>query len=212
MDSHFVYEIKDNLPKNICDAIIKKFESDKDNHVIGKLGGGDPSDTYVNKNWKDSTELNLKMSHWEKALGKLEFFLKRGMDEYMKEVYKYIGKQCGAEDNDFAMHYSLGTNYITDICSIQRIKKDRHYRWHHDYMPEQPTRTLTFMWYLNTLEPDEGGNTGFIHGRRVRPEAGKLIIFPSTWTCLHTGELIKADAKYLIVGGIHRPDELYKGE
>jgi|SRR5210317_415441 hypothetical protein len=212
MDSHFIYEIKDNLPKNICDAIIRKFEADTDNHITGTLGDGDPDHEYVNTNWKDSTELNIGLPHWDKAMQKLRFFLKKGVEEYRREAYKFMKEQCGTDDKKFAMHFSLGTNYIMDPHNIQRIKKGRHYRWHHDFLPQQPTRVLTFMWYLNTLEPDEGGKTGFINGRRVRPEAGKLILFPATWTCLHTGELIKANTKYLLVGGIHRVVEPYKGE
>jgi hypothetical protein len=58
--------------------------------------------------------------------------------------------------------------------------------------------------YLNTLETDEGGTTEFVNRRSIRPETGKMTIFPTTWPFIHTGRLIKADAKYILVMNIYR--------
>jgi hypothetical protein len=56
-------------------------------------------------------------------------------------------------------------------------------------------RIFTFMWYLN--KPDEGGDTDFVF-RRVKPEPGKLVVFPAAWTYPHRG--CPAKNKYVVTG------------
>ena len=50
---------------------------------------------------------------------------------------------------------------------------------------------------MNDIE--EGGETYFYNGK-VKPEAGKLILFPATWTYNHKGNMPKSDDKYIITG------------
>jgi hypothetical protein len=214
MDSSFIYEIKNNLSKKLCDNIIEKFEQNKERHSNGILG--DPDQPVSNKQWKDSTELLInEWDDWAKAKVQLTHYMEKGLMEYLSEAKKYIYDRCdssGKDDGYFAMHHTLGTACTIGCMSIQKVLKGRRYRWHCDTTLEaEPNRVLTFIWYLNTLEPDEDGKTKFINGREIRPEAGKLIFFPASWTCIHSGELIKADAKYMIVGGIQRACIPYKG-
>jgi hypothetical protein len=202
MDESFIYTIKNNLPSDICKAIIKKFESHPEQWDDGAVG-----ENPINKEWKDSKEICIteNLETWGNAYEKMTFFLKRGLHEYIEEYTKFLHKKIGVYgDTKFVTHFSIGNNNTLGELAIQRIRKGSRYRWHSDNCSRHPNRILTFMWYLNTLEEDEGGKTAFIDGRKVRPEEGKLIFFPAAWTALHCGELIKAEYKYLLVGTVDK--------
>lgn len=73
-------------------------------------------------------------------------------------------------------------------CCVIRYEPGAAY-WtaHSDYSPASPTmsvRHLGFIMYLNTV--DNGGETEFVNqGIKVKPVAGRMIIFPSGWTHAH---------------------------
>ena len=85
-------------------------------------------------------------------------------------------------------------NYIP---TIQRQPRGGKYAWHYDGGEDGQFATL--MIYLNTLEHEEGGCTEFYGGRKVRPECGKVLIWPATWAYPHCGNEVKAEYKYAIV-------------
>jgi hypothetical protein len=63
------------------------------------------------------------------------------------------------------------------------------------------SRLLTFIWYLNTVE--NGGETEFFNGRiKIKPEKGKLLLFPSTWTYNHKGNIPISSDKYIVTGWV----------
>ena len=58
---------------------------------------------------------------------------------------------------------------------------------------------LIFVWYLNNVE--EGGETEFWQGKYiVKPEVGKMVIFPSCWTFPHSGKIPLSCDKYILTG------------
>ena len=62
-------------------------------------------------------------------------------------------------------------------------------------------RFLVFFWYLNDVE--KGGETSFYfsdHEIRIKPKAGRLLMFPPMWTYPHAGLKPESGPKY-IVGG-----------
>ena len=82
------------------------------------------------------------------------------------------------------------------------------YNYHHDtYFIKNNNsytqmRILAFIWYLNTV--DEGGETEFFNGRlKIKPEKGKLLIFPATWTYLHRGKMPISGDKYILTGWVN---------
>ncbi|MFL2562965.1 MAG: 2OG-Fe(II) oxygenase [Arenicellales bacterium] len=81
------------------------------------------------------------------------------------------------------------------------MRRGEFYRWHVDSGPGPLSqRQLVAIWYLNTVS-ESGGATEFFHQRvQVRPEAGKLLLFPPFWTHLHQGETVGAGSQ------IHRDD------
>jgi len=201
MDHDGIYTIPNNLPESLCKALIQKFENEPQHHKEGKLMTGLNTEK-VDKSLKDSTEIDIfQTPGWEKAGDKLVQFLEKGLDEYVEKYREMLRSKIG-EDMDIVFKRSFIPCDIRSP-SIQRINKGKCYRWHHDG-GMRDTKVLTYMWYLNTLKPEEGGETEFICGKKVEPEVGKLLFFPATWMNLHTGRLVKGDAKYICVGNIYR--------
>ena len=66
--------------------------------------------------------------------------------------------------------------------------------WHRDSI----NPSVKAMLYLNDV--DEGGETEFWGTLKVKPEAGKLILFPATWTYPHCANIPISNAKYIITG------------
>jgi len=63
-------------------------------------------------------------------------------------------------------------------------------------------RFITFMVYLNDIE--EGGETEFLYlQKRIKPEAGKVLIWPSGFQHSHRGNPPFKNNKYIITGWIN---------
>lgn len=200
----FIYVIDDVVPPELCAKIIEKFENDQTHHVSGQLGESHQS--FENKSYKDSTELCISSTPgWEKADIKVRYYILKAIDKYLEHLRSLFENSVIKRDDDvdFVWRYNF-TDLELSMPTIQRICKGRRYNWHNDTDYAQ-RRVFTTLLYLNTLEPHEGGTTDFINGVSVRPVAGKLVIFPAVWPYFHTGRLIHADLKYLIVTNVFRP-------
>ena len=93
---------------------------------------------------------------------------------------------------------SMATWWLDVYCNVLKAIKISSDEW----MCQLRTDWLRYIiWYLNDVK--DGGYTEFIDGTRIQPEAGKLIIFPSTWDFLHRGVSPKTETKYLCTGWVH---------
>ena len=82
--------------------------------------------------------------------------------------------------------------------AIQRTRPGEHYHWHIDGgSHEFSQRQLVAVWYLNDV-PGPGGETEFSYQNvMIRPEAGKLLLFPPFWTHEHRGVTLQQGVKYI---------------
>jgi hypothetical protein len=179
----YYYIDKNALSKETCQGIIDLFESLPQHKGI--TGGG------LNMDIKRTFEIKIQGNVWKEYDTILCESLYRAVDDYSIQL---INKCNNA---------SLTNKTLTDSgYQIQKyIKYDGFYKWHSDEKinNENSSRTITFLWYLNDIE--EGGETYFYNGK-VKPEAGKLILFPATWTYNHKGNMPKSHDKYIITGWI----------
>jgi Rps23 Pro-64 3,4-dihydroxylase Tpa1-like proline 4-hydroxylase len=92
-----------------------------------------------------------------------------------------------------------------ETMQIQRYTKSKgKYIFHNDFKAEfekKQYRIITYLWYINTV--DEGGETEIWNNYKVKPEVGKLILFPATWTYPHRGKVPISNDKYIITGWIY---------
>jgi hypothetical protein len=186
----FIFKRQNSITKELCIEIINMFELEKINHNNGVILAG------VNKEIKDTTDFvipNNIHSKWKKIFDFLVIELNKCIREYdfiLNKNYKYF--------------ILLNSKSWIDTFMIQKYEKNKgKYVYHHDYLEtETEYRLLTFIWYLNDIEI--GGETEFFNYLKIKPEAGKLIIFPANWTFPHCGSMPVSNNKYIITGWIYK--------
>ena len=179
--SDFIYIQKDALPRSFCNNVIQKFELD-DRKRQGQVGSG------VRLEIKRSCDLSITGK--EDWVSYDEAFFK-SLNNALKEYLRFIPEE-------YIQFKALGRFEDDTGYQIQKTQPGDYYIWHHD---QTTSRLVTFIWYLNDVKDD--GYTEFIDGTRIQPEAGKLIIFPSTWDFLHRGVSPKTETKYICTGWVH---------
>lgn len=186
----FIYIIEENLETSLCKEIIDKYEKDENKYkgVIGKNGK-------PNINIKKTTDLLLCHKDWNYIDKILEKKLNEGIVRYVKYIYNITTiKPSFTYSNDLS-----DTGY-----QIQKYKKnDGFYNWHDDHMIDKVlgTRVLTYIWYLNNVE--EGGETEFFNGKKIKPKEGTLLFFPFDWSYVHKGNIPLSNDKYICTGWLY---------
>ena len=81
---------------------------------------------------------------------------------------------------------------------IQRTLPGEFYHWHIDSGSHQfSQRQLVAIWYLNDVA-GPGGETEFLfQDVKIKPQQGKLLLFPPFWTHEHRGVELQAGVKYI---------------
>jgi Rps23 Pro-64 3,4-dihydroxylase Tpa1-like proline 4-hydroxylase len=188
MDNEYEYiEIYKNvLTKELCDTIIQMFQNEPNKHD-GSTSGG------IDKNIKNTTDFHLQ-NNVNKQWIDIDTQLYQALNDCLTNYRnKYDAFQVFKSINDTGFQ-------------IQRyIKGDGFYVYHHDFLADKNKyRILTFLFYLNDIE--EGGETEFFYGKlRIKPEAGKCVLFPASWTFPHRAIMPISDDKYIITGWLHMP-------
>ena len=188
----FVLEIPNSLSSEKCEQMIKRFEGD-DRKRRGVTAGANPEQSV-----KKSMDLTFSgLEGWKDIDEYLQKQLTKGVDKYKEHLMKEVGSL------DWVDYMLEDTGY-----QIQKTTKGEYYSWHKDGIMSQK-RIFTFLWYLNDIDPiKDGGGTAFHPsidgGKVVKPEQGKLLLFPATWTYLHMGlPLITEEKnKYICTGWI----------
>ena len=181
-----VYE--NTLSSQFCNHCIWKFERDV-RKGQGLIGGG-----YINTDIKDSMDLSLSsFPDWEKE--------DRIFYNTLKKYTKEHSEKYPFPSQDFESYFDTG-------YQIQRTNPESvGYTWHHDFVVTREdtgavaVRVLTYIWYLNTI--DHGGYTEFANGESVKPETGKLLLFPADWSHVHRGIPPRDKDKYICTGWIY---------
>jgi len=193
MVNNFIYKKSSSLTNKVCENIINFFEAEGDNRHEGLISSG------LSKNIKDTLDFNItndETSKWHEIYNALTDELNNTLEEYINLFYHKT-------NNDFfKIDFIKNTTFL-----IQRYEKNvGKYKYHNDSvldLDNKKNREFTFIWYLNDIT--EGGETEFFGGEiSIKPETGKLIIFPANWTFPHCGKMPISDNKYIITGWIYR--------
>lgn len=87
---------------------------------------------------------------------------------------------------------------------IQRTDPGGGYHiWHGEQgNNDNANRVLVYMLYLNTLEPNEAGETEFLYQKeRYNPTENQMLIWPAAYTHAHRGNTVLGDrSKYIVTG------------
>lgn len=103
----------------------------------------------------------------------------------------------------------------TTTMKMQRTDPSEGYHMFHaeagpqtDFVLNQ-NRAVVYSLYLNTLEPDAGGETEFLYQkRRIKAEENTMVIWPASYTHVHRGNTVLGNkSKYIITGWFFYADE-----
>lgn len=154
-------------------------------------------------NKKDNS---LQIKDWLEVDSNIHKILSPTIKEYVLEINNTL------HNPDQEDMYYLGSDAYNDTGhQIQKyIKNEGHYkRYHNDFSILKNTtyyRVMTYIIYLNTVE--EGGETVFFGNYKIKPTAGRIVIFPASWTYPHCGKVPISDDKYIVTGWLYKE---YKG-
>lgn len=174
----------DKIDEGVCRNLINIFESNEKFHFSGQVSGGQDKSDYVDVDQKKSTDLEL--SNFNLPV----------IDEYhnclQKLLMGYI--QIFPQANTLP-------SFRATTARIQKYDTNGHFNsWHYERGAGYTMkRCLVYMTYLNTVE--DGGETEFLYqNKKIKPEVGKTIIWPSEWTHTHRGLKPNSGVKYISTG------------
>lgn len=184
MNDELIWEIPNVFTENFCDEIIQKFKNDKRKYSGVTLGGH-------YSNIKQTTDLHLsKFLDWQKYDIEIKNTVTSCISKYYEQHHeKYVIGYSEIYDEGYLIH--------------ETVPESIGYKWHHDFYikPNADYRFLTVIIYLNTIR--NKGETEFISGKKIKPEVGKMLIFPATWTHVHRGNPPEDINKYIITTFIY---------
>jgi len=173
----FIFEKHKALPLDICNEMIRRFEATTHEQYPGRIGQTVQQETSI----KRSTDLVVSgKEHW-------------------KDIDRELFRSLGLAIHEFRDTYPFFKGPFKDSgYAIQRTCAGEFYHWHidggsHDFSQRQ----LVAVWYLNDVS-GPGGETEFsCQDIRVKPQAGKLLLFPPFWTHEHRGRTLQKGVKYI---------------
>jgi hypothetical protein len=204
----------DCFTPEFCADVIERFEQNKDQQRLGRVtkDGVNQADHVTKPNvqtifidhkspratgiFETSPPENSEwtdISKTIKAVGS-QYFNNR----YINDVY--------AEYGDFFNRKILGHPLeLFQSLVIEEIRLKRYdqgisfHSWHQDASPNGPTitRVLAFQLYFNDVE--QGGETEFGPWQdylKIKPVAGRMVIFPTNWMYMHRGCVPLSGPKY----------------
>lgn len=173
----FIFEQHNALPTRLCEQMIERFEAAKEEQYQGRIGQLVKKD----RNIKKSTDLVISgKPHWKDIDLALFHSLAKSLKEF-RDAFPYF--KGPFKDMGYA---------------LQRTHPGEYYHWHIDGgSHEFSQRQLVAVWYLNTVK-GPGGETEFLFQKvKIKPEQGKLLLFPPFWTHEHRGVTLQQGVKYI---------------
>ena len=182
------------VPKALCKEIIEKFESDSRKRQ-GELGNGSVDTTVKNC-------VDLHIGRWPQWKVQNDRLVGIFMTAYKK--YKTNLKiNVFGEDKAYIVDQIFNQpNTSVSGFQMQRYDVGGLFKWHIDFDPSI-NRICNFIYYLN----DHEACTEFLNGKKIKPEAGKIVFFPTTWVHAHCGQPVEKGNKYIITGFIIYDEE-----
>ena len=137
------------------------------------------------------------------------------IDEVNKDLFRELQSRLYGPISDYVNNYIINRqglkNYASDAevvktfillqppkLKLYKAPDQGYHAWHQDWglLPVQARRLLVAMVYLNDVS--EGGETAFYHqDLKIKPEKGKMVIFPPYFTHMHKGMKPISNDKYI---------------
>ena len=176
-ENSFIFEKQNALSKEFCIDAIERFEQNSEDQYPGRIGQLAGHDNSI----KRSTDLVVSgKAHWQ-------------------DVDRTLFNSLGVAIREFRNQFPYFKGPFKDMgYGLQRTQPGEYYHWHidggsHDFSHRQ----LVAIWYLNDVA-GPGGETEFLYQDvKIKPEQGKLLLFPPFWTHEHRGVELESGVKYI---------------
>ena len=197
----YIYINKKSLSAEVCCDLIELFENEERKYD-GVTHGG------VQKNIKDTKDFIIPENEpkWYKYYQLFHNELTRNLQLYLNKLNKNDSFKNENQNTTSVYKYFENTTISQSIFMIQRyIMNEGRYVYHNDFsidLKNKKNRVITYLWYLNDVL--EGGETDFPDlNLKVKPETGKLVLFPATWDFPHCGKMPISSNKYIVTGWLY---------
>jgi len=104
--------------------------------------------------------------------------------------------------NTYSVIAAAAPHKIFNLKLQKTAPGEGYHTWHYESASRTVfNRLLFFILYLNTIE--DGGETEFLYyKKRVKAQAGKLIVAPAGFTHTHRGNPPLSEDKYILTGWV----------
>jgi hypothetical protein len=115
---------------------------------------------------------------------------------------KFWGTAYPLYVREYAILTESGRHNIYDNKLQKTLPGQGYHVWHYEASDRScANRLLAYIVYLNNVE--EGGETEFLYlGKRIKPTAGTLVIWPAAFTHTHRGNPPLSGEKYIMTGWV----------
>ena len=188
----FIQEFHSVISTAVCSQLVKKFDYYESNNegqlrVLDKFttDGGGAQDTRTKEAkviYVDTNILSRVDSNFLELIKQCVEGMYRCAPLYVKRLGQVVMAPIQIRQIDF-LKYEQGEGFYGSHidCGMKSIEH----------------RVLSFILYLNDVQV--GGETEFVlQDALVKPEAGKLVIFPSNFCFVHQSNRTVSNAKYII--------------
>ena len=190
--------VEDVFPPGTCEQLISIIDNYEANNLLRDRQTAERAP----KAYKDDLSIIV---HARDADVKVGCILdENGQESPFSAYFKYM-HQAASKYSDEAVYEDI-KNYPLSmpILKFQKTMPGGGYHvWHHERGEGlEVGRYITFLMYLNTLAPENAGETEFIRQElRISPKENTMVIWPATYTHPHRGNPVYGNTpKYVLTG------------
>ena len=193
---NFIYQNENSICPELCAEIIEMYENENNKYQGKTIAGIQPK-------IKNTTDFTIPKN--DEKWNKIEQFLYKELHKNILKYTESINCESYRAKYNNGMESTIFTNNQLEAYNFMIQKYDKNkgeYIYHNDFhMNSNKYRVITFLWYLNDIH--EGGETEFWDSYKIKPTAGKIVLFPSSWTYPHRGKMPISDNKYIITNWLY---------
>jgi hypothetical protein len=190
--------VDDVFPPNTCEQLISVIDNYESNNLLTNRQKGEG----VPKSAKDDLSICVHTKDIDTKIGCL---INENKEEvYFSDYLKYLHLAFG-KYSDSAVYENIKSYPLSlPLIKFQKTMPGGGYHvWHHERGDGlELGRYVAFIMYLNTILPENAGETEFIRQElRVNPKENTIVFWPATYTHPHRGNPVYGSTpKYVLTG------------